>query len=265
MKQTKLIEKTIKRWSNSIAKRFPIVRATMVEQHRNLLSTKVKNIHDSVIKYGPFQGFKLSNDAYWGAADHGTMILGIYEQEILNEITKENNKSVFVDLGAADGYYGIGVLINQHFKKSYCFEISEKGRATIRRNAELNGKLNEILILGTATSNFYDFIAPEDRNDCLILIDIEGAEFEILSDETFKNLPKAIFIIEIHEWYEDIESKLKRLIHNSSKTHQVTEILMTSRDLSAFSELKDWHDNDRWLLCSERREHLMKWLRFDPV
>jgi hypothetical protein len=57
------------------------------------------------------------------------MLLGLYEQEVLTSLFNvPKSHKIFVDLGAADGYYGIGVLVSKHFDQSYCFEISKKVR-----------------------------------------------------------------------------------------------------------------------------------------
>jgi hypothetical protein len=142
--------------------------------------------------------------------------------------------STFIDLGSADGYYGIGVLINNLFQNSICYEISEQGRKTIKDNASLNNVINRVDIRGVAKKNF----------------------------EAFNN---SIIFIELHEWFiSDGNEKIKKLINDSNSTHKTTKIKMGSRDLSIFPELKMLHDNDRWLICSEGRQQLMTWLRFDP-
>ena len=75
------------------------------------------------------------------------MILGLYEQEVLESLTNIPKKyKTFIDLGAADGYYGIGVLVNNLFENSFCFESTERGQNVIRENAKLNGVADKILI-----------------------------------------------------------------------------------------------------------------------
>ncbi|MCX6119705.1 MAG: hypothetical protein NT027_19390, partial [Proteobacteria bacterium] len=82
---------------------------------------------------------------------------------------------------------------------------------------------------------------------------------------TFSAFNKSIIFVELHDWFfEDGEEKLKKLKNDSTSTHVLTELTMGSRDLSIFPDLNKLHDNDRWLICSEGRGQLMKWLRFDP-
>ncbi len=47
----------------------------------------------------------LSKDYWWLGSDKGAILLGIYEQEVLNSIMSIPKKyNVFIDLGPANGY-----------------------------------------------------------------------------------------------------------------------------------------------------------------
>ena len=81
----------------------------------------------------------------------------------------------------------------------------------------------------------------------------------------FKAFANSIIFIELHEWFfKDGDSKLKTLYKNSSFTHIAQELTMGARDLSIFPELIKFTDDERWLICSEGRGQLMRWIRFDP-
>lgn len=250
---------------NHMAQQHPELLPIAIAHARRNLSERIRLHYGNTIGHGPFKGLKLVEDAHWGSADLGGMILGLYEQEILNELSSLGGKRrTFIDLGAADGYYGLGVLVGDLFEKSYCFEITEKGREVIARNAALNGLQDRVVILGEARPDFFGEIAAEDLNDALLLVDIEGAEFDIINAETFRAFAKSTVIIEVHEWYPDIQQKLERLLHQAAATHTARRFSTGARDLSPFAELKVINDSERWLLCSEGRPYLMSWYRFDP-
>jgi hypothetical protein len=191
---------------------------------------------------------------------------GLYEKEVLDSLQNIPKEYItFIDLGAADGYYGIGVLVNNLFEKSICYEISEEGRKTIRDNAQINKVQNNVEIRGKAKKNFYDELPSDILSKSVLLIDIEGSEFELVDKETFKALNNSIIFIELHDWFfVDGATKLQKLKNDSISTHTITEITMGARDPSIFPELKKLHDNDRWIICSEGRKQLMTWFRFDP-
>ncbi len=220
----------------------------------------------ATVRYGPFAGLKFPSASQWGVTDRGSMLLGLYEQEILESLAKTpKDFRTFIDIGAADGYYGVGVLVGGLFEHSYCFEMNERSRELIREAAVLNGVEKRIEVHGTADRNFYDLIPAERREKSVLFLDVEGAEFSLLEKRTFEVFSRSIIFVELHEFYvEDGPQKLKRLLEDASATHSVTQFRTSSRDLSAFPELAKLNDNDRWMLCSEGRPLLMSWLRFAP-
>jgi hypothetical protein len=99
----------------------------------------------------------------------------------------------------------------------------------------------------------------------VLLVDIEGGEFDLFDVKLFKALKGSIIFIELHDWMiNDGDNKLAKLKSEASKYFNFTEITTTSRDLSVFPELRSFNDTDRWLICSESRKKLMTWLRLDP-
>ena len=194
------------------------------------------------------------------------MMLGLYEQEVLESLTNIPTKyKTFIDLGAADGYYGIGVLINNLFENSYCFESTERGRNVIRENAALNGVTNKISIHGVAEKYFYKVIQSDQLSNSVLFVDIEGGEFDLFDKDIFRIFKDSIIFIELHNWFfEDAENKLEKLRNDALEFFDITELTTASRDLSKFRELKDFSDTDRWLICSEGRHKLMTWYRLDP-
>lgn len=237
-----------------------------VKRRRLKLSVLVNEMFNATVAYGPFKGLKFSSNAWWGEADRPSMLFGLYEQEVLNSILNvPKTHRTFIDLGAADGYYGIGVLVNNHFDRSYCFELSEKGQEVIRRNAELNSVSNKLKVYGKAEKDFFKHLPIDQLATSVLLIDIEGGEFNLLDADLFKVLKNTIIFIELHPWLVDNgEKRLEKLKSDASGYFDISELTTTSRDLSIFPELRSFKDEDRWLICSEDRGRLMTWYRLDP-
>ena len=241
--------------------------AIAIGKKRKSLSSELSESMKHTVKYGAFKGLKFTSENWWGGSDRAGMLLGIYEKEILDSVMSVPKKwNIFIDLGAADGYYSIGTLISGRFKKSYSFEISPKGQEVIKKNAILNNVSKKIEIFGEATINFYDQIPKKDLSQSVILIDIEGAEFNLLNKKVFENLKNSIIFIEIHEWFfKDGEKRLKQLMNDAKPFFKASELTTTSRDLSIFPELSNLNDSERWLIASEGRGRLMTWIRLDPI
>lgn len=258
---------TLKAISNFIGSQHPDMLRIFLAKYKGHLSNKVSKYYRNTVAYGPFKGLKFVEESHWSASDRGGMILGLYEQEILNELkTIPQHFSVFIDLGAADGYYGVGVLVGGLFAKSYCFELNEIGRSIIGKNAETNSVASRVVVKAEATKQTIAEIPQDERNSAVLFVDIEGGEFELFDASIFHNFKKSIIFVEIHDFfYKDGKEKLKKLVSDSELTHHVKEIRMGARNLSVFPELHAWNDFDRWILCAEGRAQLMTWLRFDPM
>jgi len=237
-----------------------------IKKRKLKLSHLINNKFDSTVAYGPFKGLKLNANAWWGESDKASMLLGLYEQEVLTSLLNvPRTHRTFIDLGAADGYYGVGVLINKNFDQSYCFEMSKKGQLTIAKNAELNLVRQNVVIHGKAEKDFFKLLSRDQLSHSVLLIDIEGGEFDLLDTNFFKAFKGSIIFIELHPWMvENGARKLAELKAEATLDFNITEITTTSRDMSVFPELKNFNDTDRWLICSESRKQLMTWFRLDP-
>lgn len=240
-------------------------RVTLGE--RRLKIAEFLDLHfDSTIAYGPLKGFRFTNQAWWNKKDRGGMLLGLYEQEVLSCLTNApSSHRTFIDLGAADGYYGVGVLVNRLFDESYCFELSDHGRDVILENARVNQVDDLVHIYGKADRDFYRHIPSAKRSNSVLLIDIEGGEFELLTDEVMNEFKQSVMIIELHpHLVSEGEEQVSALHERASRYFDASIIKTGTRDLSGFPILEQFSDDNRWLVCSEGRTVLMSWLVLTP-
>jgi len=228
------------------------------------LSSKISNKFKHEIAYGPFKGMKIHPKMTWNHLDRGAMLLGFYEQEV-QSILADNPGKLLINLGAGDGFYAVGSIKSGLYEQSIAFEMNPESRLIINKNAKLNDVEN-ILIYEYATNNFWNDLPWLENNldKTTLICDVEGAEFDIFDETTFLFFSKSLLIIEIHDWVENGKLKAKKLIDSSKATHSHSVITTGSRNPSDFSELSDFTDDERWLLCSEGRPKLMSWYVFKP-
>ena len=247
---------------------FDLAASTTIEARRQFIARIFYANFGGVVRYGPLKGFMLDDNPSWGPADLAPKLLGLYEYEILSLLTELRGRHrVLVNLGAGDGYYGVGLVAAGFFERSICFESSENGRDGIRRTAQKNGVTERVAILGAAGTDFSNVVGGLGlkSNDCLILCDIEGAEFSIFSSQCLASLQGAHLIIELHGYMHVNGSALEQdLIRDSEQLFQVSVVKTSARDLSSIPELDSIRDSDRWLICSESRPKLMSWLILRP-
>lgn len=178
---------------------------------------------------------------------------------------------IFIDIGAADGYYAIGVLASQLAETSICFETSSDGRSMINRNWVGNGKLGNLAVFGEATEatllEVLDSLNASNQNTggITVLVDIEGGEFELLSQAVMESLQWATIFIEIHNWVDNFLEKYSALLRRLSESHHLNVIEPCIPDLHKFPELRDLTDDNRLLLVSERRPNQMRFIQASPL
>ena len=166
---------------------------------RTRINLDVSEIFQNKVAYGIFKGMKLSNNIWWGKFDIATKLLGQYELHILDKIIDLSDEfETFIDIGAADGYYAVGAVFSNLYSKSICFEISEFGRQVIEENSTINQVSDKIQIHGIANQKVMNSVL-EIENKALILIDIEGGEFDLLTSEFLLVCKNSKLIIELHD------------------------------------------------------------------
>lgn len=241
-------------------------RAETVYERRERVSAEVYNLFNGTVKYGPFSGLKLGQNVWWGNVDKASMLLGIYEKEILEFLSSgiTSERPYFIDVGAADGYYAVGMLSSGLSKYCYCFEMSEEGRKRISENAELNHVTEQLSIFPEATEQFAEALPEEILNKAIILIDIEGGEFDILNEHSLKALSQSVIIIEIHHWIDGFFNKYQHFLAMADRYFDITVIDPLEKKIETFSELDDFTDDNRYLICSEGRPNRMRFLKLGP-
>lgn len=254
--------------------RFTVVRKfaqllgqddTVTRAKRKVL-TKLLAVHGPVVSAGPFRGMKLSTDPWWGGFDLISKILGNYEPHVVEHIIAIANEDIrtFVDIGSADGYFPIGLTLNGIFQKAYAFEISPEARAKMRTSIEHNGCSEKIVIGEEANAGTLQKVI-DTCNETVTLIDIEGAEYDFLSEGVLSMLQNSYVICELHPWLAiDGDRKQQELISRASKFFSVSFLQRKSYEPNKFASLDEFSDDERLLACSEGRPKNMQWIALEP-
>ncbi len=233
-----------------------------VRERQLRVSREVYELTKGKVRYGPFRGLSLVNRPWWGGADLGSQCLGLYELEVLSVIDEfsPGQFSCFIDIGAGDGYYAIGMLVAKKVPMALCFEESEEGRQTIQTNHLNNGSVGSLKILGSANAKSILELPEQYFDNAFVLVDVEGYEFDLLTDDVLKKLNSCTIIIEIHNWVDDFLNRYSRFLQKADKFFHVKVIDRIDRQTSKITELRDFTDDNRLLLLSERRPCLMRFL-----
>ncbi|MCA3419753.1 MAG: hypothetical protein INF88_12730 [Roseomonas sp.] len=240
-----------------------------VEARRLMLGRLLYNRLQGIVSYGPLKGFRLNEQQVWGQGDLGPKLLGLYEQEVLERIAAKGKKwDCVINLGAGDGYYGVGLVKSGLAARSFCFEQKDEGQAAIKHAADTNGVADRVSILGRADADFLNNPALHgiDLSHTLIIIDIEGGEFSLLTANLLKRLKDAELIVELHgRFIATNPNPEAAFLQRLAQYFRCDLFSMGQRDPSTITELSMLGDSDRWLLCSEGRPFLMRWVHCHPI
>lgn len=247
----------------SIAHSF---RRAIIKLHRKALAREVFKAYHGEIQHGPFAGMRYDGNANISEAAHGLKIFGLYEQPVMNLLLSFKNTQTFIDIGAGDGYYPVGLTSKCGIPRAICFEMTTVGREAIARNARTNGVSDKIEIHAEAGADFLQQLVPLniEWSGAVFLIDIEGFEFTLLDESLLAATVGARYVIELHDGPQSDGRLRKALIERMSK-HWHLEILGDrTRDWGSIAALKPWHDLDRAVLLSEGRKLIGEWLVATP-
>jgi hypothetical protein len=186
---------------------------------------------DCTVLQGVFAGMKYVQDAQKSA--YIPKLLGIYERELvpqIEELTGRHPKLIVV-LGAAEGYYAVGLACCLPDAKVIAFEMESYGREALREMAVLNEVDNRLEIRGKCeTSDLLETMVGETES--VVVCDVEGYEEKLLNPDRVPQLCNAAILVESHDFIiPDISETIKRRF---SQTHRITQVLQEPRLRSEF-------------------------------
>lgn len=183
------------------------------------------------VQRGPFSGLK-----YVERSVGSTLmpkLLGIYERELIpavEEIIAGGFERV-IDIGAAEGYYTIGLAQRIPGVLVHAYEMNEQGRTLLSQMATLNGVSERVLVHGRCE--------PDDLRACLsaegrtaVICDAEGHESVLLDPEQVPLLARAHILVEMHELF--LPGVTETIRSRFAATHEITQIWETDREASEF-------------------------------
>jgi lipopolysaccharide biosynthesis glycosyltransferase len=242
-----------------------ILDAAIAERYRELAEMIVQITQRCVYK-GPFRGMLLPIDFSWGTVgDACSKLLGTYEEElhpIIERLCKIQYQWV-LDIGCAEGYYAIGLARAMPHVNVLGFDIDEKARRICSSSAEENGVRSRVDVEGRCTPEILKGVLAAIINKggrCLIKMDVEGCEFELLDTNVIPELQKCDVLVECHDFWRPGLSQT--LVNRFAGSHEIQLIHQAGRDPLQIPFLRNLPDRDRWLAINEGRAAATHWLSF---
>jgi hypothetical protein len=217
------------------------------------------------VRGGPFAGLR-----YVGSSPNshiGDALLGTLEKEIHPFLQRLLSQpfDVFINIGAAEGYYAAGVARFSTIPRVIAFESDRFGRVLIRFMARRNHVGHKLDVRGHCeASQLAETMAPFRRP--FLLVDIEGFEETVLDPSGNPHLGRATLIVELHESEIQMAEILRLRFEPTHDIHEVWSRPRTSDDLPARMGIASWVFSRKQLLqfTDERRGREMRWWLLTP-
>ena len=207
---------------------------------------------------GPFRGLGYPAQASWGSA-FLPKLLGTYERELHEAIegVARRSYSLVVNVGAAEGYYAVGLALR--LSKSpppvIAFEIDGEARAMLAQVIAHNGVQGRVAVAECCDGE--QLLDLAQRGPGFLISDCEGCEFELFQPAQVRALAEWDLLIETHDSLR--QNITRQLVARFRGTHRVTLIKPRQRTPADFPLRGPFSRFERLAAMDEGR-HRAKWL-----
>jgi hypothetical protein len=204
-------------------------------------------------------------------AEHNDLVsklLGTYERElaaIVEKIVRQGFDAV-VNIGAAEGYYAVGLARRIPGTVVHAFEADEGMRSLLRAMVAANGVAERVRIKGKCEpADLHECLTPGGRD--LVVCDVEGYESVLLDPTLVPQLAHSYILVELHELRHEGITELLRTRFSGS--HQIEQIRYEPRSAKDYP-FRTFYTRllpDRFLrnTVSEWRSEQQAWLWMLPL
>ena len=183
------------------------------------------------VRSGPFQGMKYASKSAGSVLI--PKLLGIYERELhpVLEYAISHHFQVIVDIGAAEGYYCVGLARRIPQTRVFAYEMDEAGRRLMKEMASLNHVSGQLEIRGLCTMEEMNSVLDASL-PTLLICDAEGAEAFLLDPLRVPALVSMHILVELHDC---VVGGVSDVMHSRFQaTHEIERIWQEDRSSSDF-------------------------------
>jgi hypothetical protein len=182
---------------------------------------------------GPFKGMKLELSPVSSRRLLGYM-LGTQELElwcVVEDVIRRRYRTI-LNIGAGDGYYTIGLALRSPQSTIVAFELLPELRQLVAAGARKNSVAERIRM--EAACGVRDLCRELERSEgpILVVMDVEGAEVELLDPALVPALSAADILVETHDPF--VHGSTATLINRFEATHAIRQYTARPRTLDEF-------------------------------
>lgn len=219
---------------------------------------------------GSFTGMRYLDESFCGALP--PKLLGTYERELqpIIDATPNGGYRTIVNVGAGEGYYAVGLALQNPGLPVIAFDLDPGARALVGKLAALNGVQDRVTIRERCTCTDLED-AVDGRT--FVCMDAEGDEVTLLDPARVPGLLEADVVVEIHDFLaRDMADRIRDRFH---PTHRIREIWQEGRKYIDMPEPPSRTQRLFWELTLQRpyqrmhkaldenRPERMRWLHLE--
>ena len=216
---------------------------------------------------GPFRGMRFTWDA-WDA--NFTLpipkFLGTYELELHGVIERVCAAAPerIIDVGAAEGYYAVGLALRVARAHVVAFEELDGGREAIARLAETNGAAGRVQALGHCELDDLA-MAMQRGGRTFVMMDVEGFERTLLDPDRIPALRDAMILVEAHDCYSPgVADELARRFSGSHRIERIESRVPSLTDIKCIGFLRKHYIKYSALGWMGELLYPLTWLYMEP-
>jgi len=194
-------------------------------------------------------------------------LLGIYERELTGAIAEvcRMKPAKVIDVGAAEGYYAVGLARLLPDARIIAYEMTDTGQALLREMCRINNVTSQVEIRGRCDRPELESILA-DGQSALVVCDCEGFEAILLDPLRVPALRFASVLVESHDCF--LPGLKEELAERFKATHDIEMFASTERDASEYpfmdAYVRALPKSYRAWAVSEWRPEVMYWLWMKP-
>lgn len=210
---------------------------------------------------GPFKDMKYVRRS--GGSVLVAKLLGTYEMELYSAVEKliAHGADLIADVGAAEGYYAVGLAWRCKEVRVIGYEFWEPSRLLSQHMALLNGVAERFEAKGGCTPELLEKDIASARRP-LVISDCEGYEDTLLNPAIVPSLKRAAILVEMHEFEKPGVSQ--RIKDRFADTHTLEIIETRPRTLADLPPGLQMPRSEAEVAMGEGRSYTQQWFLLFP-
>ena len=222
------MKKSIYHWYQRLPPQFRDRVRWIRHPVNSFVTTAIYRLAQHKVVSGPFKGMILVAEK-----PHLPYLLGTQELELHQAIETLVGLGLekIVNVGAADGYYAVGMTLRCPNAKIVAFEADTFRHEDLTAAAKANGVFERLQIEGRCEpSDLAAVLTPDERT--LLIVDVEGYEMDLLDPDITTGLRDVFLLVETHDILR--QGCAQAMARSFDKTHTIDRLSTRSRNLGDF-------------------------------